>query len=845
MSLRDVFSKIIDSDPCGRGVGNDQANIRCPAHIDHTPSLAVKLTEDKILLKCHAGCETEKILEALDLEWKDLFAKGSRPTLEELAKIKKLPVEFLAKLKLKNFKGGVIIPYFDEKGKKYIEADGKPFVRYRTSLFGEAKVKSRKGTKSKVYGLFMRGAWKEDYLVLVEGESDCWTLWHHGIPAYGLPGATNVKPLKSEDLAGFSKILICRESDQAGSQFVRNIAKRLKQLKFKGQVCRVSCGDCKDPSELHCAEPDKFKERWAAIIAEAEPLNLEEMAAQKTPSRVEALVDLGLRRSKIYLDEDSGMAIAQVKDDGVLTHYPVCSGDYQRWLMRAADSVVRIQHVKEAVANLAVRYTSKVKTHCRVARVGNAIYYDLGTGKVVEINASGWKVLDKSPVVFINGKDYGVQVEPVKGGKVKELTRLVNVPDEELPLLIAWFLDTFKGQKPFTFLSVHGSQGTGKSWTRHVIKSLVDPGLKINGLSLPETSRDLAILAKNRYLVDFDNVSRIKPDISDALCRLATGNGFAVRKLYTDDDEAIFGGANPVCFNGIPDFVDRPDLQGRIMALNLQRIEDKDRKDEESLGREFTRLRPFLLGALFDLVANGLRNLAHVKPDGGPRMMDTYLWLLACEKGTGLDLAESYRRHVDDTLGGLAEGDLLVQTLRRILEPLAGKWSGTANELYSLVVKDWPDETRKEERQCPGGPNILTNRLRQLEEAMVKIGIKISFARTNKNRLIQIEATPEEQEVEEPLVEQPVDQEDTTFMDVADKEFQVQPLDGGRFQVALNPDFVGGLPAHRKNRLSRFFDPATNRYSVVAAWDGAIPYAKNWVTNYLNGYKLQKAQPVG
>jgi hypothetical protein len=113
---------------------------------------------------------------------------------------------------------------------------------------------------------------------------------------------------------------------------------------------------------LHCAAPDKFKERWAAILGEAEPLNLEEVASQKSVGKLDALVDLCLRRSKIFLDEDSGMAIAQVKDDGVLAHYPVCSGDYKRWLMQAADAVVRTQHVNEAVANLAVRYTKKVKT---------------------------------------------------------------------------------------------------------------------------------------------------------------------------------------------------------------------------------------------------------------------------------------------------------------------------------------------------------------------------------------------------------------------------------------------------------------------------------------------------
>ena len=31
------------------------------------------------------------------------------------------------------------------------------------------------------------------HLILVEGESDCWTLWFHGHPALGLPGADTVK----------------------------------------------------------------------------------------------------------------------------------------------------------------------------------------------------------------------------------------------------------------------------------------------------------------------------------------------------------------------------------------------------------------------------------------------------------------------------------------------------------------------------------------------------------------------------------------------------------------------------------------------------------------------------
>jgi hypothetical protein len=45
----------------------------CPAHEDRTPSLHVTQSNDRVLLYCHAGCETEAILDALCLEFPDLL----------------------------------------------------------------------------------------------------------------------------------------------------------------------------------------------------------------------------------------------------------------------------------------------------------------------------------------------------------------------------------------------------------------------------------------------------------------------------------------------------------------------------------------------------------------------------------------------------------------------------------------------------------------------------------------------------------------------------------------------------------------------------------------------------
>ena len=46
---------------------------KCPVHNDHTASMTVSKGKKGILIHCHAGCETESILEAVGLRESDLF----------------------------------------------------------------------------------------------------------------------------------------------------------------------------------------------------------------------------------------------------------------------------------------------------------------------------------------------------------------------------------------------------------------------------------------------------------------------------------------------------------------------------------------------------------------------------------------------------------------------------------------------------------------------------------------------------------------------------------------------------------------------------------------------------
>lgn len=65
--------KILDRLDKVKSVGRDKWKACCPAHSDKSPSLAITVKDDKILLRCWSGCSTKEILDALDLTWNDLF----------------------------------------------------------------------------------------------------------------------------------------------------------------------------------------------------------------------------------------------------------------------------------------------------------------------------------------------------------------------------------------------------------------------------------------------------------------------------------------------------------------------------------------------------------------------------------------------------------------------------------------------------------------------------------------------------------------------------------------------------------------------------------------------------
>src|SRR6516162_9833661 len=120
------------------------------------------------------------------------------------------------------------------------------------------------------------------------------------------------------------------------------------------------------------------------------------------------------------------------------------------------------------------------------------------------------------------------------------------------------------------------------------------------------------LAANNGQVLAYDNLSRLRSWLSDALCRLASGGGFGLRQLFTDENEILFHAIRPAILNGIEDVVCRADLTDRAVFLTLEPISDDRRRSEKELWREFENARPSILGALLDGAVHGLRKLPDI-----------------------------------------------------------------------------------------------------------------------------------------------------------------------------------------------------------------------------------------
>ena len=114
----------------------------------------------------------------------------------------------------------------------------------------------------------------------------------------------------------------------------------------------------------------------------------------------------------------------------------------------------------------------------------------------------------------------------------------INIPEYDRLLVLAWMLEAFRSDTPFPILALTGQQGSAKSNTQSEIRQLIYNNA-VNLRVAPKSIEDVFVSAGCNWLISFENLSHLSPNLQDALCTLATGGGFACRTFYTNKEETI------------------------------------------------------------------------------------------------------------------------------------------------------------------------------------------------------------------------------------------------------------------------------------------------------------------
>lgn len=358
--------------------------------------------------------------------------------------------------------------------------------------------------------------------------------------------------------------------------------------------------------------------------------------------------------------------------------------------------------------------------HLRIAMHNGGVVLDLGdsTGRCVVISELGWEVQERSPVLFRRTELTGALPAPKRGGNLEQLRELLNVSEHSWPLVLGWLMCSLLPERPVPILMLSGEQGTGKSTAARTIAGLIDPGPAMLRMA-PRDPEQWALTASGSWIVTLDNISSMPEWLSDALCRAVTGEGFIKRRLYSDEGLAVTTFQRAIQITSIDVAAMRGDLGERLLLVDLERINRNQRRTDEELNQAYHRLRPLILGALFDLLAKVLAELPDVHLDEMPRMADAARVMAAMDRALGTQALAAFTGQAERIAEDVCESDVVAESLLGWLRTMPGGFRGTIGQLLddlkpNPVPKAWP-----------ANPRAMSNRLRRVAPALRKLGVEL------------------------------------------------------------------------------------------------------------------------
>lgn len=357
----------------------------------------------------------------------------------------------------------------------------------------------------------------------------------------------------------------------------------------------------------------------------------------------------------------------------------------------------------------------------RIAKTDTGYWLDLcnDAWQCIQITATGWTVMagDGAPL-FTRSASMRPLPMPARGGKLDDLWPLVNIPKGDRLMILAWLIECLRADTPHIVLEFIGEQGSVKSTTQKFLRRLIDPN-QADLRSAPKSVEDVWIAASNSHMVSLENLSHLPAQYQDALCVLATGGGYATRKLYTNGEEIILDLVKPIVLNGIGVIVTAQDLLDRCLHIDLPTV--KSRELASDIESRFEEAQPKLLGALLDLFGKVLAKLPSVKiaPQDRPRTADFAYLGEAVFRVHGNDEGEFLAHYNEMRKAGVhrtIDASPVGAALLAYLADAPGGWHGGLSDLLGRLQRPHC------EGSWPRSGKGLGDALRRLAPALRMIG---------------------------------------------------------------------------------------------------------------------------
>ncbi|WP_298807022.1 bifunctional DNA primase/polymerase [uncultured Pseudokineococcus sp.] len=388
----------------------------------------------------------------------------------------------------------------------------------------------------------------------------------------------------------------------------------------------------------------------------------------------------------------------------------------------------------------------------RVHTAPGTVTVDLGdaAGRVVEVTAAGWRVLDPSPSTPLFRRSAATRALPVPeaGGSLDVLRGLLGLEDDEARWKLArgWLAAALLDDVPRPLFWATGVQGSGKSTRARMLLSVVEPNDAL-GKAPGRRERDDTVAANGRFLVSYDNITSVSAATSDWVCRLVTGVTEDSRTLYSNETLRLVTYRR----SGVATSINMPaglgsDALERLVHVDFERVPDSERRSEAELWGAFDAARASILGAVLDDVARILahREQAARARSSWPRMADYGQALAALDLALGLDLdaghLAAYTSNVDVDLAERAQDDPFSAAVIAVAVHAGGTWKGTVGELDRALKARLGIERP---RWWPENARAVGSALDRASEALRHAGITVEKGRRSaQGKTVTLTASP-------------------------------------------------------------------------------------------------------